>query len=332
MGNWLDRLRGKAKPAPLPVVAAAAPARASTAQGVAAWKPGIDVDVEFWRLLQGEPGERADTATPPERACLQDVTSRAASAGVAALVPRVPAVVPQVLQTLRDASRPMSVLARQLSQDPVLVAGVLKLARSPFHGLQQPVASLEQALLVVGQDGLRQMLAAIAFRPIINLQAGPATARGAPRLWDQTERCGLACQVLSPAAGVSAFETFLAAILHSVGSVVVLRLLDQALPGTTGASSEACRTLGAQARTLACRIGREWSFPEPVIRAVAERESPSAHATRTALGDLVRACDALSKLRVLVDAQWVAPDEPTLGLAGHETMQRCFRLLDAAAD
>ena len=158
MGNWLDRLRGKANPAP-PPRAAAPPARAAIPPGLAAWRPAIDVDVEFWRWLLGDPGERAATATPPERACLNDVAARAASAGAAALVPRVPAVVPQLLHTLRDASRPMSVLARQLAQDPVLVAGVLKLARSPFHGLRQPVASLEQALLVVGQDGLRQMLA-----------------------------------------------------------------------------------------------------------------------------------------------------------------------------
>src|SRR5205085_8589672 len=114
----------------------------------------------------------------------------------AAWVPRVPSVVPHLLQTLRERDGSMSALARQLAQDPVLVAAVLRIANSPYYRSAKPIGSIEQALLILGQDTLRQLLASVAFKPILNLQSGAVTRRGAPLVWDQSERCGVACHVL----------------------------------------------------------------------------------------------------------------------------------------
>jgi HD-like signal output (HDOD) protein len=334
MGNWLGRFLGgssraaNAGAAPSST-AAMAPSATTPASAADAWRPALDVDAVFcrWLLGQDEAAVAADDRAQVE--ALAKLDALASGPGLATWVPRVPSVVPQLLHTLRDPARPMSVLARQLAQDPVLVAGVLKIARSPFYGLTRPVTSLEQAMLVIGQDGLRQMLASVAFKPIINLQSGDYTKRGAPRVWDQSERCGLACQVLAGGAGVSAFEAFLAALLQSVGVVVVLRMLDQLAPAHPPASPRACHLLLARARTLAATIGRQWSFPDAVIGAVLERE-PSGAQGRTVLGDLVASCDALSKLRVLADARVLAADDERLDLAGHPALQRCFQMLDAA--
>ena len=334
MGNWLGRLLGTSR-------APASATRASGAVGapptepptLAAWRPAIDPDMAFCRWLLGADDAAADgagAADAGELDALAQFEAQAAGPAAAALVPRVPAVVPQLLHTLRDPSRPMSLLARQLAQDPLLVAGVLKLARSPYYGLTRPVTSLEQALLVIGQDGLRQMLASVAFKPILNLQSGEYTRRGAPRVWDQSERCGLACQVLAPPAGVSPFEAFLATILQSVGLVVVMRLLDAQPPAHPPRSPRACGLLVGHARRLACVIGRQWAFPDGVIAAVGEQDPAHARDARTALGDLVGVCDAVSKLRVLADAGIVAAADPRLDLAGHPTVQRCFQMLDAA--
>jgi HD-like signal output (HDOD) protein len=335
MGNWLGRLLGKSSaraPATMPVASLPGTAVRAAEAGSAAWRPALDVDVVFCRWLLGQPGAIAEHADASELAYLERLSAQADSSGTAALVPRVPAVVPQLLHTLRDPARPMSVLARQLAQDPVLVAGVLKRARSPFYGLQRPVTSLEQALMVIGQDGLRHMLASLAFKPIIDLRSGDYTRRGAPRVWDQSERCGLACQVLAPATGASAFEAFLAALLHSVGLVVILRLLDDGAPAGLTASTRACTLIMERARNIACLIGRQWTFPEPVIGAITERDPAQGAPGHTALGDLFRMCADVSSLRVLADAGVLAPDDERLGLAAHPAVQRCFQLLDAAPD
>jgi HD-like signal output (HDOD) protein len=334
MGNWLGRLLRTTPAGASPPAAAAArvPAASPPAESAAAaWHASLDVDGLYASWLLGQPQGAGEAPDGAERAWLDAFATRAAAPSAAALIPRVPAVVPQLLHTLRDPSRPMNVLARQLAQDPVLVAGVLKLARSPFYGLSRPVTSLEQALLVIGQDGLRQMLASLAFKPIVNLQGGEFTGRGAPRVWDQSERCGLACQVLAPTTGASPFEAFLAALLESVGLVVVLRLADQGPPPTASRlSMQACRTLLRHARLLGVTIGRQWSFPDTVTEAVAAREAGQRAEVVGALADLLRMSMDISILRVLADAGVIAADDARLDIAAHPALERCFQMLDAA--
>ena len=334
MGNWLGRfLRTTAAPASTPTAAAAraAPAPAPAGESpTAAWHAALDIDGLYSSWLFGQAPNAGEEPDAAERAWLDAFATRAAAPGAAALIPRVPAVVPQLLHTLRDPARPMSVLARQLAQDPVLVAGVLKLARSPFYGLTRPVTSLEQALLVIGQDGLRQMLASLAFKPIVNLQGGQFTGRGAPRVWDQSERCGLACQVLGPTTAASPFEAFLAALLESVGLVVVLRLLDQGPPASARLSLHGCRALLRHARLLGVTIGQQWAFPDEVVAAVAGREAASRVEALSALDDLLRISAEISILRVLADAGVLAADDARLDIAAHPALQRCFQMLHAA--
>jgi HD-like signal output (HDOD) protein len=328
MGNWLGRWLGGGASNAAEADAASRPARASEPP-TAAWRPALDVDLAFLRWLLDQAHESRALSPAAELAYLDGLAARAARSD-AGLVPRVPNVVPQLLHTLRDPARSTGALAHQLAQDPVLVASVLKLARSPFYGLHESVTSLEQALLVIGQDGLRQVLATVAFRPIINLQSGAYTRRGAPRVWDQAERCGLACQVLAGAIGAHAFEAFLAALLQSVGRVVVLRLLDQRPPASLSASTQACGMLLDQGRRIACAIGRQWSFPDAVIAAVVERDPAQRAAGRTVLGDLLRVSTELSMLRVLSDAGLISRDDARLDWAAHPLPKRCFDMLDAA--
>jgi HD-like signal output (HDOD) protein len=332
MGNWLRRLLGSstaddAEQAVVPRPAAAAPTDAP----LLGWTPRVHVDALFgaWLLTEAAATSPADAAA--EAAFISRFDAAAQRAPAASLVPRVPAVVPQLLRTLRDpAGSSPSQLARQVSQDPLLVAGVLRLANSPAHGLGRRVASLEQALLVVGHDGLRQLLASVAFRPIISLQSGPCTRRGAPRVWDESERAGMACHVLAPLAGVNAFEAFLAALLQNVGMVVALRLIDQADLHAPAGASRLGDAITERARRLACRIGRDWAFPPLVIDAIAARTHGDDAPPRTALADFLRVADDLARLRVLADGGVVPRDDPAHGLDHHPAIARCFGLLDAA--
>jgi HD-like signal output (HDOD) protein len=314
MSNWLQRLLGKDAPdPPARAMPAASRAPAQTAAAPSPQpRPAVDVDAAFCRWLLGQESAAAQTSSPSESMLLTTVESTALTGqAAAALVPRVPTLVPQLLRSLRDPSGSMTEVARQVAHDPVLVAAVLKVANSPYYRPSRPIASIEQALLVLGQDTLRQMLARIAFKPILNLQSGTATKRGAPLIWDQSERCGVACHVLAPTIGGSAFEAFLAALLQNVGSIVMLRILDNGgYVRQPGYSQDFCRALMGQVRRFAHEIGVQWSFPPTVIEVIAPRSESSQGAGPTR--ELFKTCDYLSKARVLCDGGQLAVED--LGL------------------
>jgi len=333
MNNWLRRLlRSDARSAARPAHPSADRASAEPVVGLAAWKPSVEIDVLFSRWLLCERLAAADAHDHIETALLTNLEAAALSGDVAALVPRVPAVVPQLLQILRDPSGSMSALSRELTQDPVLVAAVLKVANSPYFRPAKPIASIEQALLILGHDGLGHLLASVAFKPILSLQSGGVTRRGAPLVWDQSERCGVACHVLAPVAGVNAFEAFLGALLRNVGAIVMLRLLDRggyARPDTY--TSAFCRSFMTLERRFASDIGRQWSFPASVINAVAQYDPTGSVNGATTLGELLQTCERLSKARILFEAGQVALED--LALESHGPVSACFaRLVKAPSD
>jgi len=330
-GKCLDRLRGHSDAPPHEDGSARhPPAETSPLQVIAQWQPRIDVDVAFSRWLLNAATEESAANTSASHVLLRDLAA-AAQAPRESLIPRVPSLVPQLLHSLRDPHKSVAALSRQVAQDPVLVAAVLRRANSPYYRAGKHIESLEQALLVIGHDSLRHVVAAVAFRPIINVQSGAFTQRAAPIVWDQSERCGVACHVLALAAGTSPFEAFLGALLYNVGTIVVLRELDHLPRGAATLGIAAfCAGFVTLAREVACTIGRRWKFPVNVIAALPQRAPGEGGAGTTALADVLRAGDRVSKLRLLVEAGQVARDA-SLDLDSAPVIGVCFDKLGAFA-
>ncbi len=215
------------------------------------------------------------------------------------LVRRMPGVIPQLLQTLRNDDFSGAELARRISHDLVLVAAVIRIANSSVYSPGKPITSIEHAVLVLGQAGLRQLITSVALRPIIDLQSGQFTKLIAPKLWEQSEQCAIANRLLATGTPVDPFEAFLAGLLKDVGLIVSLRVIDQMSDGKQPIGSESfCNALINYGRILTCSIGREWHFPETVSRAI-EEQGESRNAAVSPIGKVLATGDYLSKMHFL---------------------------------
>jgi EAL and modified HD-GYP domain-containing signal transduction protein len=72
-------------------------------------------------------------------------------------------VVIQMLNLLRSDAEPAEIVATA-KRDPAIVLKLLGMANSPVHGLSRPVASLDEAIVVLGRDVLYRWLAVAMFR------------------------------------------------------------------------------------------------------------------------------------------------------------------------
>jgi HD-like signal output (HDOD) protein len=211
-------------------------------------------------------------------------------------------------------------LARQVGQDVVLVAEVIREANSPYFRPPQPVRTIEAAVMLLGQNGLRMLLARVAFRPVLNMQGGRLAKQVAPQVWSQSEKCALAASLLAPGLGADPFEAYLAGLMHNVGLVVAFRIADQVcqeqpLPQ----SPDFCAGLLASGRALSAAIARHWAFPASVVHAIAQAGRGDAGPLPTALAQ----GDLLARLRVLQDAGMLAEGGALpQGLA--PAQRRCF--------
>jgi HD-like signal output (HDOD) protein len=248
----------------------------------------------------------------------------------AALVRRMPGLIPQLLQSLRSETFSGSALSRTISSDLVLVAAVIRLANSCYKGTGATVASVEQAVILIGQEGLRQLITTVAFRPIIDVNSGFYVRRLAPILWAHSERCAIAARAMAPALGIEPFDAFLAALLQNVGLTVALRSMDQATGGEPQLGSGVFwAQLARDTRLLGCSIGREWNFPDSVVKALAEQGGMRKGVAMSPLGRLLMLLDYLGKVRMLVEQGLVDDGDAALfaGLPGDAGA--CYALLAA---
>lgn len=253
----------------------------------------------------------------------------------AALVRRMPGLVPQLLQSLRSDNFSGSALARTIASDPVLVAAVVRLANSCFQSQGTPIASVEQAVILIGQEGLRQLITTVAFRPIIDLHSGTYTRRLAPQLWAHSERCaGAAHQVAAGAGdGIVPFDAFLAALLQNVGLIVSLRIMDGAAQdGLPLGADVFLARLAHDTRSLGASIAREWNFPDTVATALLEQGQLRRGAALSPLGRLLRLTDYLGKVRMLAEHGLVDGNDAALFDGLPPEAARCLAALAAGMD
>lgn len=311
MKNWFARWFGgamrpgagaPATPAPAPALAIAPPLAAT---------PGAEVDLAFYRwLTDAAGGDAAPAAQATERGILDGLARLAQAPGQAAeLVPRVPAVIPELLRSLRDEHITGAELSRMVAQDLVLVAELIREANSPYYRSTTPVRNIEGAVMLLGQNGMRMLLARVAFRPIIGMQGGRFVKGVAPQVWAQSEKCALAASTLAPHLAADPFEAYLAGLVRNVGLIVAFRLIDQLHDNANGEhplprSGDFSAALLGHARSLTQGIARQWAFPDTVVDAI------GGAAGAGSLGAVLATADVLSKLRLLVDAGVLDVDDP----------------------
>jgi len=292
MKRWLARLFGTREagiPGPAPSdVDRERPGPAAEDSALA----NLDLDLAFFHWLAGP---HVSGRPAPDGPVLDELARLARDPhSAAALVPRVPAVIPQLLRSLREDDSSAGALARQVAQDPVLVAEVIREVNSPYYQPSSPIRNLEGAVLLLGQNGLRMLLARVAFRPIISQQAGPLARLVAPSLWRQSELCAQAAGLLAPRLGADAFEAYLAGLLHNVGLVVAFRAVEQLVPPGALPDSDAFGTrLVAAARLISARIADAWELPPAIGHAIAHLGDAAA------LPTLLLDADRLAKLQML---------------------------------
>jgi HD-like signal output (HDOD) protein len=314
----------------VPPVTTPAPARAALPPApFQHWYPRAPVDPLFYEWLLGFPPARQ--AHPQE----QELTNTLyellnADPEQQTLVPRMPGIIPPLLSTLRQEQASVSQLTKLIMRDPALVGEVLLAVNNVVHHHVQKITSLDAAVLMLGEEGLRYVIAKVAFRPILNLQQGPYSRRAAPVIWAQSEKCGLACHALSSHDDDTApFHAFLAGLLHQIGLITVFRVLDQEVRDTSVPFSLSfCLLLQVVANTLSTRIATDWGLPEDVITALREQIPGSDQSTVSTLGILLHNADLISKMRMLINQQLLRSQETILlhGLSAQEAY--CYRHLD----
>ncbi len=234
MMGWLSRLfSGGAKPAPSAV--RTEPQQAPTE---AVWVPVDEVAEDPTPTTEAIPtlpwllncASLTETAlSEAERDALHALSKILALPTVPDnLLPRAAALIPQLIALVRQTDLPTPAIAERIGKDAGLTAEVLRLASSPYYRAQGDINDLQQAISLIGLQGLQTVIARVLLKPIYQSAPGPLSGRAGARMWEHSEALARHTGILAEQAGLSAFDGYLCGMLHDTGWTVALSVIDRA--------------------------------------------------------------------------------------------------------
>jgi hypothetical protein len=327
MSSWIQRVgalwggraaaAGRAGPPPRPPRAtprprAGVPVPRRVSEAPCAPEP-VDVAVPdpqlaFFEWVLGTGPSPDASLRPEERRLLARLdTVLAADGPRAELLPRAPAVIPQLMNCLRDERASAQGLAARVAKDPHLVAEVLRLANGALVRADAPIADLPQAVARLGTEGLRRAIARVVLKPIFDAPADSLSGRAAPRLWLHAEAKAAECMRLAAAAGLDPFEGYLAGLMHNIGWTAALRAIDRAGVRPPGPFTQAfVHALAPRREGFFALLAMPWQLSDALTALAVERLDAAAGAPSALCQALVTA-DRHAALQMLGAAALLAP-------------------------
>lgn len=210
----------------------------------------------------------------------------------------------RVSALLADINVSQKRVADAISLDPVISTRLLSLANSAIYALRGTVTKLTEAVTVIGNTGVSNLLLAVGVsdalgRRILESPAGKG-------IWIHSVATGLAASEICRFAGMrGADDAFSCGLLHDIGKIILLRAdaplyFDLMKSGEEAGDISAVErnTFGFDHAELGAAAGLHWNLPESVCHIIRYHHEPSNTTAGTALIQLLQTADEFVKGRI----------------------------------
>jgi putative nucleotidyltransferase with HDIG domain len=213
-------------------------------------------------------------------------------------LPSLSVVVLEILDSFKDEGLKVPELVRKIGRDQALAARVLRVANSAFLGFPSKVASINEAVVVLGFHAVRSL--ALAAGVIQQFPPGDGRAFDRLAFWQHAIGVGVVARVLAQKLGRNQEEAFTAGLLHDIGRLVLDTYFhDGFLQVLALAAAEDCSLVEAEKRLLGMdhaeigfEVARQWKFPLPVQLSIRGHHGPDGEVSD--LADLVHFANVLA--------------------------------------
>jgi putative nucleotidyltransferase with HDIG domain len=230
-------------------------------------------------------------------------------------LPALPQVVLDVQAVLRDDSARMDDCAERVSRDQGLATRTLRLANSAFYGVAGRVATIHDAVQVLG---LRTLGSALTTAAVAGSFAPPrCEGFKFAAFWRHSLATAIAAGALARVLQMDEDTAFTAGLLHDVGRLALATHFSEELAATLALAQRAdvpaleaeMTVLGIDHAAVGALIAGHWHFPTAVCEAIAQHHAPAGAGTAATLADLVHVADAITHALDLsqLDADMVPP-------------------------
>ncbi|GAB4346594.1 MAG: HDOD domain-containing protein [Candidatus Abyssubacteria bacterium] len=212
----------------------------------------------------------------------------------------LPSVILRILEVMNNPVSDARDVEREIIEDPVITAKVLKVANSPFYGSDRNVTTISQAVVLMGFAEVQNIALSVS---IFSRFAEPTKMFDRHDFWEHCFATAVAAEALQRRVSAQTNEGFVAGLLHDIGRIV----LDQYFPNEFReiialAESQKISLLEAERKILGvthCDIGywvtEKWNLPSILTDSILFHHSPFSCRESYVLTSIVHVADVIAK-------------------------------------
>lgn len=221
-------------------------------------------------------------------------------------LPSLPAIALEIIRLVQEDEADVDKIAETISLDPALSSKLLKTVNSSFYGLPKTVASVHQAVIVLGLNSVKTL--ALGFSLVNNLTDAGGDGFDHMGFWRRSLYCATAAKLLCERLHiVQAEEVFIASLLQDVG---VLALAQSLGPEYAAAMKQANgdhrklsqaeqEHLGGDHAEIGGALAESWGLPPLLVESIRLHERPDEGPEN--LAGLIRTVTAGALAAELID-------------------------------
>ncbi|MBU1404561.1 MAG: HDOD domain-containing protein [Proteobacteria bacterium] len=200
-------------------------------------------------------------------------------------VPPFPKVAQRVSEMLNDSEVSAADLAEVIQYDQVITANVLKICNAAYFGLSRKVSSLDEALVIVGNDTLKDIIITSSSARFYKGAAGEGYKLDQGELWKHSIAVGImAKEMVKYVKDVEPGSAYTAGLLHDIGKRFLSsfvaddfkKIMMKVVQDNCSFVEAEKELLGASHAELGGMIMSQWDFPKEIELAVLQHHDPDA--------------------------------------------------------
>lgn len=189
-------------------------------------------------------------------------------------IPSLPTIVIDLLSCIDQDDAGAKTLAEKISLDQALTAKTLRIANSSFYGMPRKVATMQQAISILGFDSVRTLVASVAM--VDSFSVKRAGNLKMSTFWQQSVCTAICAKLLAKQMHADSGQAFVAGLLHDIGRLIlVLNDPDRYADVLKYQQESKCHIRLAERKVLGfdhAEVGRElaelWRLPQSIQTAI----------------------------------------------------------------